>query len=198
MALKTKVKVGNITNLSDARYCAGMGVDFLGFPIGGTHSIDPEKFKEITEWVSGPQFVAEWSGGETDNVAQIVSKYNVSFVEIDAAQLHLISDLGKVVIVTLAVDDWPKYKVALLRAKNNIGFVLLKLNESEVRISDVAQELSSHFSLLLDFNNHKLTVDEIMELPIKGISLLGSDELKPGLKDYSSLSAILEELEEMD
>ncbi len=31
MALKTIVKVGNITNLSDARYCAVMGVDMLGF-----------------------------------------------------------------------------------------------------------------------------------------------------------------------
>ena len=29
MPLKTFVKVGNITNLSDARYCAGMGVDML-------------------------------------------------------------------------------------------------------------------------------------------------------------------------
>jgi phosphoribosylanthranilate isomerase len=31
MPLKTFVKVGCITNLSDARYCAGMGVDMLGF-----------------------------------------------------------------------------------------------------------------------------------------------------------------------
>ena len=33
MSLQTFVKVGEITNLSDARYCAGMGVDLLGFNV---------------------------------------------------------------------------------------------------------------------------------------------------------------------
>ena len=33
MALSTIVKVGSIRNLSDARYCAGMMVDVLGFSI---------------------------------------------------------------------------------------------------------------------------------------------------------------------
>jgi phosphoribosylanthranilate isomerase len=49
MALKTKVKAGNITNLSDARYCAGMGVDWLGFP---ADVVNPDTFKEITNWVT--------------------------------------------------------------------------------------------------------------------------------------------------
>jgi phosphoribosylanthranilate isomerase len=56
MSLKTKVKAGNITNLSDARYCAGMGVDWLSFP---AEKVNPVKFKEITDWVTGPQFVLE-------------------------------------------------------------------------------------------------------------------------------------------
>jgi phosphoribosylanthranilate isomerase len=32
MLTKT-VKISNVTNLSDARYCAGMGVEMLGFSI---------------------------------------------------------------------------------------------------------------------------------------------------------------------
>ena len=46
--LKTQVKVSSITNLSDARYCAGMGVDLLGFPI---QEISLEKFTEILKQI---------------------------------------------------------------------------------------------------------------------------------------------------
>ncbi|MFM1835376.1 MAG: hypothetical protein RJA04_63, partial [Bacteroidota bacterium] len=48
--LKTLVKVSAITNLSDARYCAGMGVDLLGFPLG---KISIDQFTEIRNWLAG-------------------------------------------------------------------------------------------------------------------------------------------------
>ena len=41
--LKTLIKVSNINNLSDARYCAGMGVEMLGFSMD---ELSIEKFKE--------------------------------------------------------------------------------------------------------------------------------------------------------
>ena len=50
--LKTLVKVSGIENLSDARYCAGMGVEFLGFPLA---QIPFEKFQEIL-WNSNYQW----------------------------------------------------------------------------------------------------------------------------------------------
>ena len=57
MSLVTKVKAANITNLSDARYCAGMGVDWIGFPLS---QVNPTVFSEITGWLSGPQWVVEF------------------------------------------------------------------------------------------------------------------------------------------
>lgn len=39
MALKTFVKISGVNNLSDARYCAGMGVNQLGFNIEDKHLI---------------------------------------------------------------------------------------------------------------------------------------------------------------
>ena len=51
MPLKTIVKVGSITNLSDARYCAGMGVEMLGFNVVAGHEsfIDAKKYQETYE-----------------------------------------------------------------------------------------------------------------------------------------------------
>ena len=53
--LKTFVIVGEISNLSDARYCAGMGVDVLGFNINPVEEtcVAPETLNEISGWVAG-------------------------------------------------------------------------------------------------------------------------------------------------
>ena len=66
MPLKTFVKVGCITNLSDARYCAGMGVDMLGFRAVESQEnyIKPSQFQEIRGWIAGPLVVAEVYGVE--------------------------------------------------------------------------------------------------------------------------------------
>ena len=48
MALKTSVIINEVINLSDARYCAGMGVDYIGFRIDENHDkyVDLENFNE--------------------------------------------------------------------------------------------------------------------------------------------------------
>ena len=38
--------VGNITNLSEARYCAGMGVHFLAFPVD---IVNPKMYQDRSE-----------------------------------------------------------------------------------------------------------------------------------------------------
>ena len=73
MALTTIVKVGNITNLSDARYCAGMGVDMLGFCFEkkSEQYIDPESYKEIIGWISGPQLVGEFDTNDETKILEL-------------------------------------------------------------------------------------------------------------------------------
>ena len=63
MSLKTEVKVGHISNLSDARYCAGMGVQYLGFSMDSNseHYVDQDTLKTIKEWIVGPKIVGEFS-----------------------------------------------------------------------------------------------------------------------------------------
>ena len=85
MALKTLVKVGNISNLSDARYCAGMGVDMLGFRVisGQEHYVSPELFKEIRGWFSGPSVVAEAYGIRSgEDLPFIIQNYLPDFIEL--------------------------------------------------------------------------------------------------------------------
>ena len=195
--LKTIVKVGKVTNLSDARYCAGMGVDMLGFSIGLTHdSIDPKKYKEITEWVSGPDFVLEWAGAEIPvNFEDLIQPYNARFVEIDARHLTNIAKIKAHLIVTVQANDWKGLREAFRRNKNRISYVLLTDSDSAPLNRNLVTEIGREFPLLLGYGISESNLDALSGLPIAGISLEGTEESTVGLKDYSQLSGILEKLE---
>src|SRR5687767_3639265 len=84
MPLKTLVKVGSITNLSDARYCAGMGVDMLGFRVieDQENHIPISLFQQIRGWVSGPHVVAEMYGlKKATDIHGLLQNYAPDMVE---------------------------------------------------------------------------------------------------------------------
>ncbi len=195
--LKTKVKVSKVTNLSEARYCAGMGVDMLGFPVGPGHDgIDPQKYKEITGWVAGPDFVLEWTGSEIpDNLADLLSPYNANLVEIDARHVKNVPFFEIPMIVVLAVREWGFFQSDLKAKKDRIAYVLVTgLKESHVDASLIG-EIGREFPVLLAYGISKNNLDALDTLTIAGISLQGGEESSPGLKDYTALSEILEGLE---
>jgi phosphoribosylanthranilate isomerase len=195
--LKIKVKVGKITNLSDARYCAGMGVDMLGFSVGGVHdSMDPKKFKEITDWVSGPDFVIEWAGAALPgDFAEIIHPYNAGMVEINARHLKNIPSLHVPLVVSMEVEDWPENSELLRSSRNRIRYVALTSRNDGPPDFAVAAEIGREFPVLLGYGVNENTLDALSDLPIAGIALEGTEESSPGLKDYSHLSDILERLE---
>ncbi len=195
--LKIKVKVGKVTNLSDARYCAGMGVDMLGFSIGPGHStIDPKKYKEITEWVSGPDFVLEWDGATIPgDFADIIQPYNAGFVQIDARHLKNVPALQARLIVRVQASDWQALRDMIFSYKNRINYVLLTGSDTGPLDQNLITEIGRVFPVLLGYGLTENSLDSLSGLPIAGISLEGTDESSPGLKDYSHLSGILERLE---
>ena len=195
--LKIKVKVGKVTNLSDARYCAGMGVDMLGFSVGPGHStIDPKKYKEITEWVSGPDFVLEWDGATIPgDFADIIQPYNAGFVQIDARHLKNVPALQARLIVRVQASDWQALRDMIFSYKNRINYVLLTGSDTGPLDQNLITEIGRVFPVLLGYGLTENSLDSLSGLPIAGISLEGTDESSPGLKDYSHLSGILERLE---
>ena len=189
MALKTRVKVGNITNLSDARYCAGMGVDMLGYTvIPDREGFIPAKlYQEIRGWISGPSAVAELYG--ITNVADleaVMEAYRPDYLEISASALPLIGNLpGPPLIV--AVENAGDVK-ALNQWKDRIAFV-------QVSDDAIIPSLPAQVDVLL-FLKPGTPVETIPYAPpIQGIALTGSDEIRPGYKDYDELARVLEELE---
>ncbi len=193
--LKIKVKVGKVTNLSDARYCAGMGVDLLGFPVGSHDGIDPQRYKEITDWISVPGFVLEWTDPEIpDKLEDILQPYNAHFIQIDIRHLQYVPPLKVPLIISLSVNDWSTYHQLLTRNKERIGYLIL-MNWEDSPNPVLITAIATEFSVLLGFGISENNLGILTSLPVVGISLEGTEESKPGLKDYSYLSEILERLE---
>jgi len=180
MPLKTLVKVGCITNLSDARYCAGMGVDMLGFRAveGQENYIKPSQFQEIRGWIAGPLVVAEVYGLKNpDALMTIVESFKPDYLEMGLSELSQFSTLPLPLVLAAGENDVLTnlpVQPAYLISKNPFKTSFPQLVEVQAK-GDVEPLLN---------------IDEV-----KGIALRGGTELKPGLKDYEAMNEILEFLE---
>lgn len=189
MALKTQVKVGNITNLSDARYCAGMGVDMLGYTVIPDRYgfIAAKLYQEIRGWISGPSTVAELYGmTDSTDLDAVLEAYRPDYLEIPATALPLVAH-AQVPPLIVAVDTIDDIK-ALDKFKERIAFV-------QVSEEGIIPSLPPQMEVLL-FLQPGTPIEAISYAPpIRGIALTGSDEIRPGYKDYDELARVLEGLE---
>lgn len=195
MALKTHVFISSVNNLSDARYCAGMHVDFIGFSFEPTSQnyISREKFKELTEWLSGVNFVGEFESHNVQDIRMSLHEYGTDFVQV--RDKDIVSQLqydGFKVFLLMDINDWvnlgdvrPNYLVV-----EGIHKELLK--EEINIISKLSQDHKTFIGYGIDESN----VDQVLaDTQAHGIALQGGDEIKPGYKDYDELADILEKLE---
>jgi phosphoribosylanthranilate isomerase len=197
MALKTFVKVGKISNLSDARYCAGMGVDMLGFCVvsGQDQFVSPELFKEIRVWFSGPQVVAEAYGiSSQQGVNDIIANYQPDLLELSLPELKIAQPNSRKCILFIDNEITTKHFEELLAFKDQIEFLLL---ERDIDKSNL-QKLSDEFKIMLQVHSQADIGSMLENEDISAISLKGGAEERPGFKDYDQLSEIFEKLEAED
>ncbi|AWV98411.1 hypothetical protein [Arcticibacterium luteifluviistationis] len=185
--LKKEVLVNGISNLSDARYCAGMFVDYLCFELNADHPdfIPVEKMVEIKNWVSGPKI-----GGRISNWPE----------ELTNEQWQ---DLGLDFII---IDD-----ISLINASRaRVGELFFEVKESSDTqdLDNFEHILISDDSLVGQINHASLFVggnigldnleEKVENEAIKGLALKGNHEDKPGESKYEDLMDVLEALEEED
>ncbi len=203
MALKTFVKIGGITNLSDARYCSGMYVNLLGFSVEQTSDkyISPSQFSEITGWLSGLEYVGEFETSNADEVLETLKNYpGISWVEHQNLDILLnLKNSGFTLI----------YKKDLTEVRAHVEEVSDTLSESEIiyhltsdnetlstKDLEVINQLSERCEIILGAGiSSENVLDLLTQSTFKGIALTGGNEIKPGLKDFDELADILEKIE---
>ena len=85
MSLKYFVKVGNVNNLSDARYCSAMGVNQLGFKLNDldNNSSKIDNIKEIIGWINGVDTVAEFVNNDVEFINSIINIELFDFIQLN-------------------------------------------------------------------------------------------------------------------
>jgi phosphoribosylanthranilate isomerase len=199
MALQTNVKISSVTNLSDARYCAGMGVKFMGF------SIDPEDpkyistntFKEITSWVAGVQYVGEYHRTDSADIIKMHHDYGFDLMELDIHFPDLKGLAAEIpVIARISSSDFLA-RDGLKRLLDDFGEVDRFIFEDDrFNVPQEILELSSIYKIIIGTGVGEGNVSELIrKYHIHGIALKGGEEISPGYKDFDELADILEKIE---
>ncbi len=198
MKLKTRVKVNGITNLHDARYCAGMGVEMIGFPVNGENALPPEQLKEITSWLSGVDFVAELSNNNPVALDEFPAKY-IQLAQVEQlGEAQTQTELPLILPISYSTQHREWFETTLSCLKTAVQLFIVS---SEEHLDEATQtyfrNMASEYSIFLAFGIDKDNVLEVLErVQPEGIALNPGQEIKLGHNDFDHLADILEQLEE--
>ena len=186
MTLKTNVLVENICNLSEARYCSGMGVQLLACPVA---HVNPTLFAAIKGWVQGPSMILDISEsrGEHD-----VNEYDADFILANTDQLSAIAKASSLpFIVRMSESDLLDSEYLTLHSER-IQFVVT----NTISLTELEKLNELKHKVLVSIKKHQTNnLADLLSLPIAGLVLTGETEEMPGLKEYHHLSNVLEQLE---
>lgn len=206
MSLKTLVKVSEVNNLSDARYCAGMGVEMIGFTLDENHPqfIELAKLREISVWISGVKVVGEFTGENVENMNYLAQELNLDYIQLNHfLKPESLSQLKKPVIQKLIFDGKNETAIedSLIHLEEKVSYFLLESETTDAigPARDVLKKWCSKYPVILAFGINNEDLEVILEdICPAGIGLKGGNEIKPGLKDFDELASILEVLEVND
>lgn len=190
MPLKSFVKVSHLSNLSDARYCAGMGVEMLGFSAipGARHYLTPQIYQDIRGWVAGPQITAEIYGLDSGTVIEsVVRDYAPDYLELSLDEYERFADMLTLPCI-ISVED-----LAQLRSRKKMRGVAFVIAQDGTQCDDIT---SIPYPVLVKVSSAERLQELVAENCFKGFVLEGPGETRPGFTNYDELGDMLEALEE--
>lgn len=201
-----KLKICGITTLEDARFCAGAGVDYLGFvqyPESPRY-VPPDRAREIIAWLHGPEPVGVFVNASAEEINAACAEAGFRL-----AQLHgheppeTVAAVEVPVIKTFRVqhDASSEQLRALMEDYRDVAaFFLLDTHHTSLWGGTgesfnwrVARELAGAFPLFLAGGISAENVAEaVATMRPYAVDLSSSVERAPGLKDFDKLNALFD------
>lgn len=205
MALSTIVKINSVTNLSDARYAAGMGVQMMGFSLreGDPRQVSHSQYMEINGWISGVETVVEIGMADVPFISEIREKYSPD--RFQTSDWDTLARLRSMQVSCI----WEIRETEIEEAIQHLGqqeshrpdYVLVAgdLDKLPKEIAQGLKRLSKMAAVLLGTGIESRSVHAVLEeTGALGIAITGGEEIRPGLKDFDEMADILECLEVED
>ncbi|MEC7895935.1 MAG: hypothetical protein VX458_06310, partial [Bacteroidota bacterium] len=164
MSLKYFVKVGNVNNLSDARYCSAMGVNQLGFKLNDldNNSSKIDNIKEIIGWINGVDTVAEFVNNDVEFINSIIKIELFDFIQLNhKINIDDVNINPKRIIISINhIDDLNEFFVDdLIKKFSEISYLIIE--NVKLFTSSQLYKLSNNFKILI---NPTLNFIEIEDL----------------------------------
>lgn len=211
------LKASRISNLTDARYFAARGIDWLAFDLdqGSEAYISQSEIHAICEWVEGPKVVGSFGLLGADEILKIRDDLNL-----DAIQLHPFMPLyqlevleKEIIIQTFIVEgliDLDQELIAFIKERsafanyfsldfstNHFSWENIQEHQNLVTtLESLSKEHSIFFQLTFDNNNPLSFIEQVEPYALDIIA--GSAEEKVGFKSFDDLDELLDHLEILD
>jgi phosphoribosylanthranilate isomerase len=205
--LITPVLGRGINILSDARYCAGMGAEYLTFrldPALPGHLL-PEAVRELSGWVAGVQLVGEFDTLPAAQINAIAQACQLQYVLLHRRRTP--EELAQLTVPALKLIKWipdmleqDVEKRFRDQQAHVAGFVLAMSPTEPLTTMQRAQLtyqartyrlwLGAGFAAPLSVRQF------VEEVQPAGLVLEGGEEIKTGLRDFTEMEAVFEQLEE--
>lgn len=189
--LQTKIYASNVGNLSDARYFAARGVDYIGFLLNS--DIPTASIKEMMDWVEGPTYIGEIA--TLDSTPAIIE----STIELDIQKVSTGPFFNGYIppsLLQISTHIYPDFNKNQEEAilKIDVPFEKLIIDE----LSAVSQYCSQG-QIWLDLEYDVAHVLEVIKsINPYGLIIRGGDEEKVGLKNFEDLDEIFDLIEVFD
>ena len=202
MALSTLVKISGVNNLSDARFCAGMGATILGFCPEESHPdfIDHKKFRDITGWIKGVKLAGEFYSSGLDQIRELDNRYQFDYLQ--TGNLQFMSELSKwekplIFYFDLnSISNISDVPDILETLKDKVIYFIIDGHGIEGEWTQKVHQWSDRYPILFGADVNKANVLTVVnQYNYQGLSLHGGFEIKPGYYDFGELAEILELLE---
>ncbi len=214
MALRIPVLVRGINNLSDARYCAGMGADGLIFTLDPElpGAIDPATAKELAGWVAGVELIGEFGDTDPEQLVAVAAACGLDRVLLHEAPFFFPgmheplpfpvlreTDLLTALQALIDPDLAHELRSADFAPAGGAVLITLPAGSDLVGWQEQLGALARQFPLWLGGAFTAADLPGLLdEVRPAGLVLQGGDELKPGLRDFTGLEEIFEALEEVE
>jgi phosphoribosylanthranilate isomerase len=206
MGLRTSVIVNGINNLSDARYCAGMGVDIIGFnlKLDDPNRVKPETLKEISGWVAGVKLAGEYTRARPEMINEMAEEFGLDYIQLDTPYLiDEIEEINRPVIQKIFInkDTVESELLEMMDLYSPVVHAFIVFSDDFTTVDETnmkfLKSMAKQFDIYIGFGINKENINTILnKIKPAGIGLEGGHEIKPGLKDFDELQEIFEEIEE--
>lgn len=198
MANPTKIKLSPITNLSDARFAAAAGIEYMGFCFDPSSPdfLLPIKALEIIEWTSGSYAIGEFGNQELAEISELSELLNLDVVLLNNSILpDELPQIGKPIIKAIQLDEMGPVELAnelCAYAPYADAFQLNGTQSIDAR-KDELMEACLQYKIVWNLPYNNTNVLDILNTykPYSLVILAGSEE-KVGMKEYDELNEMLD------